>query len=279
MKRLSRLLPLVLAGFVFILAAKEAPGQGNNAPKGKTKVVNANVSGTVTAIQGDTVLMTNSSNEKWIVQVNSPSFGFRAKVTVEGEAVVGALRPGVYVRFTADVDQRGNVQGDLTELVIFSPSESAKPGMYSNDGAGDTGEGDKADVSNYLVLGQVASYRKGKLTLAIPGSKGVRGSVSEDVKVTVRGEDYRMARPGDKIFAKGFHLPDQKGTLMAHEITITLSGVLGETAKSKKERDRLAKRDADKKPAQPRPGFDDKSGPPADKDADDDNGPLILIIN
>ena len=302
MKRYSLFVPLLLACFVLGATTQEASGQG------KINVVNGEVSGTVIGIEGDTILATNIRNEKWIVQVNTPRFNIRAKVTVEGTAVIEALRPGVYVRFTADVDKRGNVQGEVTELEVFSPSESSKPGMYRNDGAINIGGDAKPGVSNYLIAGQIASYRRGKLTLAIPGSKGVRGTVSKDAKLKVRGEDYRMARPGDKISAKGFYLPDQKGTLIAKEITITLSRILGETAKSKKERDRLAKRNADKqpdkqqefgdllkdgdgetkaddptdgeKPGKPPAGFDDTAGPQADQPAKaDDDGPLILIIN
>jgi hypothetical protein len=308
MKRYSPLMSLLLVCCVFGAATEKAHGQGKKPPKGKTTVVDATVNGTVVGIQGDTIVVMNSRNEKWIVQVNTPMFRIKAKVTVEGNAVVEALRAGVYVRFTANVDKRGNIQGEVNELEIFVPSESAKPGMYANDGALNLDGDAKPGVSNYLIAGQIASYRRGKLTLAIPGSKGVRGKVSENAKVTIRGEDYRMAKPGDKISAKGFHLPDQKGTLMAREITITLAGVLGETAKSKKKKDRLAQRDDGKqpdkrqefgdllkdgdsekaeepkdgeKPGKPPIGFNDKAGPQADQPAkdDDDDGPLILIIN
>ena len=315
MKRHWQVVLFALVGCICITSTDRALGQGKDkkAPKGKINVVQTRVSGTIVSIEGNTIVAMNSRNEKWVIFTKTPQFNVTAKVTVEGRAVVEALRPGVYVRFTADVDRRGNVQGELTELEIYEPSPSSKPGIYPNgaaagnaaddgaaddgaaddDAAGDSEDGKQPDVASFLVAGQIASFRKGKLTLAIPGSTGARGIVSADVRIRFRGEDHHVARPGDAISAKGFYRPRDKGTLNAQEIAITLTRVLGETAKSKKKRERLAQKNAGKQPGK-KQEFSDllkdgktkaaAGGPkqgkqPAAATANDDEKPLILIIN
>lgn len=306
MKCLTHFLPFVLVCLACIATTQQAPGQRKKPPEGKVNTIRAHVIGTIVRIQGETILAMSARNEKWVVHLKTPRFNVEATITVEGTAVVEALRPGVFVRFTADVDKRGNVQGELTELSIFyTPTQSAKPGMFPNDGEGDLGKGAKPGVSNYLVIGRVTKYQRGRLSLAIPGTKGVRANLADDIKLSVRSENYRLAGPGDKISAKGFHLPGQKGTLNAQDVKITLVGIVGETAKAKKKRELLAKRNANKQPGKRREfgdlakdgdGKTDAKGdvdgakngkkPKGEDDPlakqpveNDEDKPLILIIN
>ncbi|MCH8923578.1 MAG: hypothetical protein IIA67_10580, partial [Planctomycetes bacterium] len=164
MKRCLQIVSFLLACLVVMTTVDRAVGQEKKPAEGKVGVIPAKITGTVTGIQGESILVTAVGNEKWIIQTNTREFRIKAKVTVEGTAVIEALRRGTYVRFTADVDKRGNIQGELAELEIFTPSESAKPGLYSNDG-GEAREGRKPAVSNYLIAGQVSSFRRGRLTL------------------------------------------------------------------------------------------------------------------
>jgi len=201
------------------------------------------------------IQMLTDSTQNWLVLVDPKTI-----VRVVGTAEADFLRAGMFIRFTAEVDNRGMAKEKLKQLTIFTPSQQSFPGIWpeGQDPAGDkpaegkrrfgTGIGGvppngraagKAPTSGvYSIAGQIARCRKDRLTVNAVRA-AVRVQLAKDPKIDVDFADYSVAKPGDRIsVTKGKMFAGRIGLAQAQELTIKLSKPLS-----------LAK----KKPVRPKP--------------------------
>ncbi len=188
------------------------------------------------------------STQNWLVLVDPKTI-----VRVVGTAEPDFLRAGMFIRFTAEVDNRGMAKEKLKQLTIFTPSQQNFPGIWlEGQGPADdkpaegerrfgTGIGGvppvghanaspngraagKAPTSGvYSIAGQITRSRKDRLTVNA-GRAAVRVQLAEDPKIDVDFADYSVAKPGDRIsVTKGKMFAGRIGLAQAQELTIKLS--------------------------------------------------------
>ena len=232
------------------------PRRNVRAGKGvKPKLEPFAAEGTVRAVMPRGIQMLTDSTQNWMVIIDP-----KTVIHVTGTAEADFLRAGIFIRFTAEVDNRGMAKEKLKQLTIFTPSQQNFPGIWpeGQDPAGDkpaegkrrfgTGIGGvpsngraagKAPTSGvYSIAGQITRCRKDRLTVNAVRA-AVRVQLAKDPKIDVDFADYSVAKPGDRIsVTKGKMFAGRIGLAQAQELTIKLSRPLS-----------LAK----KKPVRPKP--------------------------
>lgn len=195
--------------------------------------------GTVDAVAGGLLKITLRS-KTWIVKP-----GPQCKIEVMGTAEEDCLRPGVIVRFSAEVDKKGIVAEPLEEIELTSlrPGESIGTFANSLDSEPGTRAFPKGDEPTSLqVVGRIIKLNDRKATIAT-GRLNVQVELKPDVTVKYNTTDYSLAAEGDVIEVKGNYL--ESGAMLAEEIAITLGKPV---SSGKKLPARAAKKDTAKPP-------------------------------
>jgi hypothetical protein len=78
--------------------------------------------------------------------------------------------------------------------------------------------------------GEVASARGGKLSVRAPGV-AFKIELAKDAMVALDVNDYRLAKPGDKIDLEGWSYNGDVTKVIANRVTIRLAEPLGEKKK------------------------------------------------
>src|SRR5262249_1354466 len=119
--------------------------------------------------------------------------------------------------------------------VIPGVGDEPAPGAKPKRGGGRAGKSPAAsvpDVASYEVCAQVVSYRNHKLTVNAPNrffKQKISAELSPEVEIALDLSDLTIAKPGDKVSAKGYSL--QPGVCQhTDSLVITLSNPLGEKA-------------------------------------------------
>ncbi len=161
------------------------------------------------------------------------------KVTIVGKENVDFLKNGMYVRFHAKLI--GTVKSlvlardeSIAEVEVFTPEKDAVFGAMP-EGLGDPPKRITEPLKHFVV-GQIASVKRGSLTVNVPKGK-VKVRLAKDAVVKLNVSDARYARKGDKISVKGFAATPPK--VFATEIIIdrgsSIEGDEGDKKDGKKE--------------------------------------------
>lgn len=257
-------------------------------------------SGIIDAVMPGYIKMTTPTNQVWILRI-SPD----AKVTVNGEAKLDAVKPGVFVAFSGEVDKRHSViEEKIGKLTIVTPNDLRPVGAFPSQGGGfaalhnqltaggagagaapAAGEarggaaGNGAATERFDIVGQFMGVnKKGKASVVVPNpyfKPNLSFEIAEDVAVDLdlaNPTAYMLAKKGDKIEAKGKQFA-MTGAL-ATELTIYLVEPLtaaqpdkkaARTARGKKSDDDEPEAKADEKD-----GKDEKANADDEKDDDGD---------
>ena len=199
----------------------------------------------------------------WLLQ-----FDPRIKVSVSGSATGDGLAAGMFVKFHAEVDKKGKISDEISDLEIFTPSDKNPLGATVAGNAFDTSgpkKGPAATPTSYDIAGKITGLKKGAITVACPGLT-VHGQLSSDPKITVNAADMRLASPGDKITVKGWHVKGQEGKGYATEIEVQMANPLSGPAKKGTHASKTADKPADSAGSGP---SGDKKSPKAGANAAD----------
>ncbi len=223
--------PLALAGLVGLaLAAGTARAQFQAPPNSLEYEDDA----TVEVVQGNAIKIRDSKNEDWILQLDNDT-----KVRLTGEADIRWLQPGVYVRFTADIDKKGTLQKEIKEIEIISAEDRSALGFFT------PAEGDEAakpvrtpTEGTYLVKGKLSKIRDGQM-LILAGNRQVAGKLAGECTLKLDIADHTLAQAGDSAKVKAWYFEgrrpvaafNQPGQALAEEVTITLARPLAYTGK------------------------------------------------
>lgn len=190
--------------------------------------------GTIVAVGPDRIQILTTSNQQWLI-----FFDPKAVIHVTGTAEADFLRAGMFIKFTAEVDKRGRVQGKVGELTIFTPSPENPPGIWPEGigppagadgdrfggkaGGNGGGNGGAGASSIYTVAGQLTGARRGKLTVNA-GAGVVQFELAESPRIKVDIADFTVAGKGDKIsISKGKMPAGTMGIAQASAVTIELA--------------------------------------------------------
>ena len=209
---------IVLTVGAALLAAAGAPQvAAQDAQAALAALQMHDVVGTIAGVTPGALQVLSQTNQPYIVQV-VPKV---SKTTVTGTAKADYLRPGVFIRFTAELDKRGTAKGDLSDLAVFTPNEILQPGVLNDNPSSETGP--------FVVSGQITANRKGKVTIRA-GKTTVKAQIKDDAEIKVEVEDYGIAKQGDAVSVKGRLVkmgaagpPVQPTFIVGEEIKITLA--------------------------------------------------------
>jgi hypothetical protein len=182
--------------------------------------------GTVEAVAGSALHMMSSKSEPWSIQI-APG---QSKVTIEGTAEPSYLRAGVNIRFTADVDAKGAVAGEVSELEIYSPQGKSDAGLFSPSADENAKPIAKLTAGNYDIKGRIGSLKDNQITV-IAGGKKLSATLAAEPAIKVNSSDLGLVQKGDSVKVKAWYTdatkPDanrnKPGAGIAQEITVTMS--------------------------------------------------------
>jgi hypothetical protein len=182
--------------------------------------------GTVEAIAGTSLQMMSSKSEPWSIQV----IPGQSKITVEGTAEPSFLRAGVNIRFTGEVDAKGALQGEITELEIYSPQGKSDAGLFIEGADEQAKPIPKLVAGKYDIKGRIGSIKENQITVIAAGKK-LSGTLSESPAIKVSSNDLGFAQKGDSVKVKAWYTdatkPDanrnKPGIGLAEQITVTMS--------------------------------------------------------
>lgn len=215
-------------------------GTAQNFRIGDTTFSRSTISGSVTAISTGVITVKTATQPASVIvsdqklaellrpiqqQEASPP---RVEIVVTGSADPSFLARDQFVTFTAEL-QGGKSEQEVTELTLFTPTETQTLGLSSTLGGDTAATG--ALSGTFLVSGQVASFGKGNLTVLVPSEQGrnrrISVRVADTARIAVRAADLAFVRVGDAVSAEGFvatrdgRLPSN--TLLAAKVEITLT--------------------------------------------------------
>ncbi len=189
------------------------------------------------------VKMVNDAGEEFMIKVQRD-----AKVTVAGTAAPAYLSPGLAVRFTAVLSEKGQSQDPVAELTIVELSQAVQPGMQIDGIPG----AEKAEgPQTYVVVGTLGPHKKGQWRVNTP-EKALRIKLEDEATISVDVSNLSVARRDDLIHVEGRQVGP--GQVFGDKVEVTLSTPL-EPATKKKARGRKSrgsKAEADASPKESR---------------------------
>lgn len=206
--------------------------------------------GKIDAIRPGFLKVTAGGGE-WVLKVDAKPENISLQATAESDW----LRPGMLVRFEANLDEQGTTQTPIEELTVFTPRKGHGLGVLRDDARGGQNQDQKASkrrrrkpktnkeptVSGkpsaeeqdgdsspsrpqFLVAGQVTKRTENQLFI-VAGRERITATLDEEVKINVDMEgDYSLAQPGDEIdfTARAVQPTGQRmGQAVARRIKIT----------------------------------------------------------
>jgi hypothetical protein len=246
---MSEFVVLVL-GCWMAWAALPAAAQVNRAP------LTASPQGTIEDIAPGVVKIATTGGESWMVRI--PTRG--ADVLVTGSAHPDFLKPGLWVKFTADVTTRRKtpkVEGKVEKLTVFTPSEQDFPGVFPVGGFGgnqgpdaatpdaDKKKGGEAQVSRCEIRGRITGVKNGKLAVTF-NAGSVEIELADNAQIDLSVADYRLAKKGDKISCEGEQVGEKM--IQARKVDIQLAEPVGGEQKTARQSRMPRKGDATDSP-------------------------------
>ncbi len=208
--------------------------------------------GSIEGVEGP-LLTTKLERGDWVLTVSPQTM-----VHVTGTAEPDYLHPGVFVKFSGEIDKKGVLQKELEAVEIFTPVAKGGVGIFEN--ATDDAKVVRApsEGATYEFRGRVASYKPGELVLTA-GSKKIFAKTAGTLNVAVNTSDLGMAQAGDSVVVTGWYTDEQKpdagqmrpGYAAAATLTITLSKPLAPTKKTRAAPTRHARTPKGAAPAAP----------------------------
>jgi hypothetical protein len=147
------------------------------------------------------------------------------QLQVNGVESADFLKPGMFVRFEAEVENQRTVKGDISQVTVFTQTKDTVLGLLPNaiGGAAEKpaagNDGDSSAVEQYLIAGRVTFASRGSITIALPDNKTIKVRLTPDAVVNIAASDIRLVRAGDRIHAQGFALRPPK--FFATNVTVT----------------------------------------------------------
>ncbi len=212
-------------------------------------------SGTIDAVAPGLIRIKTPIGQLWVLQVSRET-----KVRVTGTAKKDVLRPGSFIRFTADVDKpQSRAQDQVGKLTLFTPSRERPPGAFPDQKGLDLAAGDNAfgadlpgkkprakrkaargketrpPIERFEIFGQIRGISKeGKLTVYVPLNRyfkpplEIELSEEPEIELDLTGiSAFRLAKKGDEVEARGRQVspatPLSPAAAQLTELTIKLA--------------------------------------------------------
>ncbi|KLU06646.1 putative transmembrane protein [Rhodopirellula islandica] len=226
-------------------AAVTAQGFGNNAAAGGANEVTS-FRGKLVSYRG--MILTIEREDGTEVMVQTPDSV--SQLTFIAKALPAYLRPGMLVRFQANLGPTGAPLEPVSKLELFAPvnvkllkgreREKFQPGVHPSNppqrGNAGPPTGPVTVVGNLMALNP-----QGGVALRA-GNVPVQTMTSPDLELQLRVNNLSLAQPGDAVDVRGFYQPPDDTKVKAESIQITTDRVYGETPPPTERRSRRSKR-------------------------------------
>jgi hypothetical protein len=216
----SQVAPLAAALLLAALVAEPAAAQGFPQPQQAPQVMGVQGTATIEAIaQG--VIKISADGGAWLIKPDP-----RCKFQVLGTAEPDFLRPGQFVRFSAEFDKRGRTLTEVSEIEVFVPREGYPLGLFpdSIDGFAPDGSSAGKGPMRLKVAGKLLTLKAdGEFTVST-GGRTIRAELVAQPTVKVDLVDYTLAAPGDELEFEGYF--QREGAAYATEMTVKLKKTL-----------------------------------------------------
>jgi hypothetical protein len=228
---------LLTVGLVLLLALR-APALESTKPDGAEDL---KAEGKIGTISDQALRVKCSDSESWLVNIQPGE----TKVEVTGTAEPGYLRSGMHVRFTGEIDDKGDLQSEITELEVFTPQGKNALGLFDPKDKSPSAKPVRKPTAGTYEIRAKLSLKENEVTLAA-GNKKIHGTLADSAAVTVVSDDLSLAGEGDEASIVGWYYPqgkaaaDKPGQAMADRVTVTLAKPL-EAAKKPARAAKVAK--------------------------------------
>jgi len=221
---LRTLFAFSLTGCIAVSCVLAAPGDQYRHKKKDPPASNAlqqklEGAGTVEGVAAG-ALKVNVNGMQGIVQP-----GPKCRIEVTGLADPEFLRPGLLVRFSAEVGKNGKTTAPLSTLEIVTPKTAVEEAMK----AAEAKKGDNPEPMAEMILAKIATVKNKMVTMTTSAGDSITAELSANPSISVNVDDYTVASPGDKVEVNGTIAP--QGYAVASKIVIKLSRPLGESTK------------------------------------------------
>jgi hypothetical protein len=175
--------------------------------------------GTIEAVTAG-ALKVNVNGMQGVVQP-----GPKCKIEVTGLADPAFLRPGLLVRFSAEVGKNGKTTAPVSTLEIVT----MKRAMEEAATAAAAKKAEDAEPAAEMILAKITSIKSKMMSVTTMAGDSIVAELGANPSISVNVDDYSVASPGDKVEVNGTISP--QGYAVATKIAIKLARPLGESAK------------------------------------------------
>jgi hypothetical protein len=207
-------------------------------PKNNAQV--AKFEGTLEDGKGNMIQVVNDKSEKRVVTLPKDM----TQVRYSAEALPQWLTPGMFVRFGATLNERGQASGPLESLEVFLPDppqvmrrlppeqlRQQVPGIYpAGAAAGNNLLNNQpqanAGPQNYNVVGQIAGLQQDRIAVKC-GDVPLQMTITDKTKIKVNAYGLDLAQKGDKVSVSGLATAKSAESITADHVYISPVKPLG----------------------------------------------------
>jgi hypothetical protein len=226
-----------IAGLLLLFPA--AAGAQNPERQGGLERQNLSLDGVLQGFHQGLLQVVSDGGEPWLIRVEARPDA----IAYQASAEPGWLQPGMYVQFRGVFNKHGKSTAPISQLRVFTPSDSTPLGAFPERAAEAGGElfaetrpepkakpKAQPETVSLNVAGRVAGVEQGKIRVAA-GDAVVEAELGEKAAISVDLNNLVLARPGDKISVNGWYV--QKGQGWGNRLLVRAAQPL---ASVKKER-------------------------------------------
>lgn len=142
-----------------------------------------------------------------------------ARIEVKGERSPAILRPGMTIRFAAEIKNKRTIRDPLPYVTLIDPTSVD---IMSGDG---DEAGLEPETVKELIVGRIRTIRRGVLSLEVLGQRKTRivqATLADDAVVRISANNLAAALPGDKIQVRGWQrVGSDLKHIWAEEVRVT----------------------------------------------------------
>lgn len=189
--------------------------------------------GTLGGIQRNIVKFVDSNQDIWLLEIVP-----QTTVSIEGEADVEYLRPGLTVELEGEVKTDSSLAEPIKEIGVLNSKVRVVMGLFPPGDDADAKPVRNPEAGKYRIRGRIIRAKDGELLIAA-GRLKITAKTNEETEVKLADADPSMAQLGDEMTVKAWYpefaraAPNQLGKARAEAISIKLANPSADAKRSR----------------------------------------------